>query len=71
MSALTAAKAEDGIGLALLNATRPIFAKAIWSWFDETQDRVLFSKWGFINIRVRDFRMLVEEIAGPDPSISQ
>lgn len=67
MSALSNASAEGNIGTALLEATRPIFAKAIWAWFDANKDRVLFTKWGFIRITVGSFRPLIVEIAGPDP----
>lgn len=68
MSALGSAVATDPIGTALLDATRPIFARAIWAWFDANQTRRLFSKWGFIPITIGAFRPLIEEIAGSDPA---
>ena len=68
MSVLSQTAAKDGIGETILTAARPIFAAAIWAWYDANAERVLFSKWGFIRIRVSDFRLLIEEIAGPHPS---
>jgi hypothetical protein len=68
MSVLSNAS-SDAIESAILNIARPIFARAIWAWYDADPGRVLFSKW-FITIRLRDLRWLVEEIAGPDDSAS-
>lgn len=54
---------------ALLATARPYFAAAIWKWFDASMDDVLFSRWGFIKIRVRDIRFVIVMIAGEDPSV--
>lgn len=74
MSVLASAAATDNIGRALLEASRPIFAAAIWAWFDANQDDVLFEKriLGLFSVKLvlRDFRFLIEKIAGPDPSVS-
>ena len=69
MSVLAEVKANNGITDAILNAARPVFAAAIWIWYDANADEVLFSKWKFIKIRVRDLRPLVEAIAGPHPLV--
>lgn len=69
MSALTSASSEGAITDALLNATRPIFAAAIWAWYDANASRVLFSKkilFFSFSIRIADFKGIIEEIAGPE-----
>lgn len=65
MSALANAS-SDAFSNAILDAVRPIFARAIWAWFDEHQGDVLFSKW-FITVRVRDVGWLIADIAGERP----
>lgn len=66
MSVLSQAS-SDAVEGAILNIARPIFARAVWDWYDADPGRVLFNKW-FITVRLRDLRWLIEEIAGPDPS---
>lgn len=47
---------------------RRIMNEAIWAWYEENQDDVVFEKkvWFFnVKLRVRDLRFLIERIAGP------
>lgn len=44
-----------------------IMNEAIWAWYEENQDDVIFEKKVFffsIKLRVRDLRFLIERIAG-------
>jgi hypothetical protein len=54
---------SDGLDNAILSIARPIFARAIWAWFNQNKDRITITKW-FISIPLRDVRWLVELIAG-------
>lgn len=67
MSALASAKGE-GLEHAIVEAARPIFARAIWRWFAENRDHVILKKWGFISVTVGMLRPLIEMIAGPEPT---
>ena len=71
MSALTQATPNGPITDAILEAVRPMFAQAIWTWYDANRDRVLFAKRLLIfsfKITVSDLEPLVVEIAGPRPT---
>lgn len=46
-------------------AFRELFKAAVWSWYHQHEDDTLFRKW-FFAIRVRDVRVLVEAIVGPE-----
>lgn len=53
---------------------RRIMAEAIWEWYRENLDDVIYEKpvkvWKFgftVKIRIRDLRPLIERIAGPEP----
>lgn len=72
MSALASAKGEGAIVDAVVAACRPIFANAIWAWFDANKDRALFTKkilfFPAFTIRIADFEGIVSEIAGNRPA---
>jgi hypothetical protein len=70
VSALTSVSSQGGVTDAILAAARPLFAAAIWAYFDAHQSDVLFSKWGIVKIRLGDLRPLIEALAGPDTGVS-
>lgn len=70
MSALSTVTSEAGIPQEIIDAIRPIFAAAVWRWFDANRDRALFTKkilFFSFTITVRDFEGVIGEIAGPRP----
>jgi len=72
-SVLESAQSDDGIPQGLIDAVRPIFAQAIWAWYDKNRDRVLVAKRIlFFSFRVTLGDLLgegiVTEIAGARPA---
>lgn len=60
--------ASLGVSNALIKG---LMNKAIWQWYAEHQDEVVFEKKVFffsIKLRIRDLRFLIERIAGPEGS---
>ena len=66
MSALGNVTHDDVSMRGVLAIARPIFAAALWSWYESNKDRVIISKWGFITIHVSAVRWVLEELAGPE-----
>jgi len=71
MSALADAKSSGVITDQLLTIARPLFAAAVWAWFDANRDRVLFTRrilfWS-VTLRLSDLAPLIVDIAGPHPA---
>lgn len=48
---------------------RQMMNQAVWAWFNDHKDDVIFTKKVFffsVTLRVRDIRLVIERIAGPE-----